>query len=600
MRKERESDPKPPLAWPLICLLFIGCQPAQLWRGSDAEMDEGLETLAALIESMSFEQACLQLHNLCESEGRLCEVTRFFCDPSDSELICLRLTYACQQRPGSRACRKLERKCAHEPPISPDSGTGPVADAAPEPDATPPRPDPDAGSVPDPDAAADPDATTDPCQPTTCADEGKNCGTISDGCGATLSCGSCTGSDTCGGGGLANVCGHLPALDTECSSAPNMRYVDGDDPAASDQNSGSEGSPWRTIQHAASVVAPGQVVCVKPGSYGERVRIDRSGTTTKRIVFRAYARRTATVDGGFEINAEDISLVGFRITRSGKVDAVKIRGDRAEVADNYFFDCEYKAIRGDWGAKPAAVRVVDNHIYHCQSGIVVEGEQWLVEGNEVERLYNYGNSDCDYARFFGNDHVFRDNFFHGTQQAEIGSAHVDCFQTWDGGGLYAQNVLFESNRCFNTHQALMTENDYDNIHHLIFRRNVIGHGPVGGYLGYGLFVKGLPYITAVNNTFVDIRYRAIYIRADNDRPKYATIKSNIFYNVGSSYTFEDASNVGDYNLLYRASNPDGGPNDFEADPLFVDPAGDDYRLTPASPACGAGEGGVDIGAFPCP
>src|SRR5205823_8468457 len=44
------------------------------------------------------------------------------------------------------------------------------------------------------------------CTPTTCAAQGKNCGTISNGCGGTLTCGSCTAPQTCGGG-VANVCG---------------------------------------------------------------------------------------------------------------------------------------------------------------------------------------------------------------------------------------------------------------------------------------------------------------------------------------------------------------------------------------------------------
>jgi hypothetical protein len=44
------------------------------------------------------------------------------------------------------------------------------------------------------------------CVPTTCAAEGKNCGSIPDGCGGTLTCGSCS-SGTCGGGGVPNVCG---------------------------------------------------------------------------------------------------------------------------------------------------------------------------------------------------------------------------------------------------------------------------------------------------------------------------------------------------------------------------------------------------------
>jgi hypothetical protein len=49
--------------------------------------------------------------------------------------------------------------------------------------------------------------TASACTPTTCAAEGKNCGTISDGCGGQLSCGTCTAPATCGGGGVANVCG---------------------------------------------------------------------------------------------------------------------------------------------------------------------------------------------------------------------------------------------------------------------------------------------------------------------------------------------------------------------------------------------------------
>jgi hypothetical protein len=49
--------------------------------------------------------------------------------------------------------------------------------------------------------------TSTSCKPTTCAAQGKNCGSISDGCGGTLPCGSCTSPQTCGGGGVANVCG---------------------------------------------------------------------------------------------------------------------------------------------------------------------------------------------------------------------------------------------------------------------------------------------------------------------------------------------------------------------------------------------------------
>jgi hypothetical protein len=59
-----------------------------------------------------------------------------------------------------------------------------------------------------------------PCTPTTCAAEGKNCGTISDNCGHQITCGTgmsstCAAPETCGGGGVANVCGCTP---TTCAT----------------------------------------------------------------------------------------------------------------------------------------------------------------------------------------------------------------------------------------------------------------------------------------------------------------------------------------------------------------------------------------------
>jgi len=46
------------------------------------------------------------------------------------------------------------------------------------------------------------------CTPTTCVAQGKNCGTIEDGCGGFLNCGSCPPGQTCGGRGTPNVCGN--------------------------------------------------------------------------------------------------------------------------------------------------------------------------------------------------------------------------------------------------------------------------------------------------------------------------------------------------------------------------------------------------------
>ena len=63
------------------------------------------------------------------------------------------------------------------------------------------------------------------CTLTSCAAAGKNCGTMSDGCGATLSCGACSGAQTCGGAGVTNVCGTCPnsctSLNKNCGTLNN-------------------------------------------------------------------------------------------------------------------------------------------------------------------------------------------------------------------------------------------------------------------------------------------------------------------------------------------------------------------------------------------
>jgi hypothetical protein len=54
-------------------------------------------------------------------------------------------------------------------------------------------------------------SSTSPCVKKTCADWGADCGQVSDGCGAlTASCGTCTGGNICGGGGVASKCGGAP------------------------------------------------------------------------------------------------------------------------------------------------------------------------------------------------------------------------------------------------------------------------------------------------------------------------------------------------------------------------------------------------------
>ncbi len=63
------------------------------------------------------------------------------------------------------------------------------------------------------------------CSPSTCADQGIECGAATDGCGNVLDCGGCAAGETCGGGGVPGKCGSAtctpktcPQLGWECGS----------------------------------------------------------------------------------------------------------------------------------------------------------------------------------------------------------------------------------------------------------------------------------------------------------------------------------------------------------------------------------------------
>lgn len=59
------------------------------------------------------------------------------------------------------------------------------------------------------------------CAPKTCAQVGASCGQVSDGCASLLDCGSCAAPESCGGGGVENQCGctcSLPHAVAECGS----------------------------------------------------------------------------------------------------------------------------------------------------------------------------------------------------------------------------------------------------------------------------------------------------------------------------------------------------------------------------------------------
>jgi hypothetical protein len=404
--------------------------------------------------------------------------------------------------------------------------------------------------------------------------------------------------------------------------APQTYFVDKN---GSDSNPGTAASPWLTISHAVPSVLPGDTVVVAPGIYRERVATRGLVNGPDYLSFTTNGAGTVETMG-FAIQNDYVSVNGFQITNANplgaNLPAVLIDGNFAKVLNNYIYNQYSRAygVGGSWYDRPQYAYVASNHIYHCQDGMYTFGFNWIVEWNEIERLYQYDSvNDSDYFNIFGEGHIFRYNYLHGTIQGEVANAHVDCFQTYDDlNSLYwCARCTIEHNICSDFHEGFIGEAQLLlKSHDIIIRNNIFHDGlpldanhPMGVK---GVIVHDIPGVIVTNNTFYNITYGLAWASSVYGAATNGVVMNNIMVNTGYGYEFQTASgNVGDYNLVYPGgSSYNVGPHDlYNVDPQFVNPANalgpdgrcwtsdDGFLLQAGSRAITSGANGTQVGAY---
>ncbi len=407
----------------------------------------------------------------------------------------------------------------------------------------------------------------------------------------------------------------------------------------------SSGCNYTTIQSCADIVAHGDTCSVGAGSYNERVTISASGTVngtgcTDWITFSGSSR-TANVNSGFLITGSCVAIDSFTIDPWTGQDytcdnvsvqcrnAIAFTGSNNKANNNYVHGWRGEgAISGtrgiSWASRPSNNIISNNYLYQCQQAIGVWGDNWSVTGNEINRLYAWtSGDDCDYMRAWGIGLTVSNNFFHGTILSEVGGAHVDCLQTWAGGGAYLSNLTYNQNWCSENHE-LISQYSASNANYAI-TNNVFANGLIaeGTTRGGGLDLEGVVNVTITGNTFYNTGaagwcdYQSTNCLARNNLvvfnlPNPATLYA---WQTGGSGSSEDHNLAyqlggGTLNVTWSLSpNPPNATDITDQDPLFVNTssilgadgipftADDGLRLQAGSPARGAGYGGVDIGAY---
>jgi len=391
----------------------------------------------------------------------------------------------------------------------------------------------------------------------------------------------------------------------------SVYVVDQAAPGAADTNAGTEESPFKTIQRAADAVKPGDTVCVMDGRYEERVKVATSGAEGQPITFQAMPRRSARV-WGFDLAASYIRVVGFEICGPKPLVAVEVDGSYCEVLDNYIHEMmQAVGTHGEYSAV-AHNRVAYNAVYHSEFGFVIQGNDWLVENNEVNRLFMYAAGrwfdDCDYSRFWGDGLIERYNYYHGTRQNEINTAHTDGIQTWLGGdSAWSKHVTLEYNAFFDFHQGCMVDSapNIGGVRYWTFRHNIYSTNWSPEFLrgGWGPDICQTLDVTVENCTIFSVNWSCIGLRGKESTN--GQIRDNILCDAERAVLdgdehFSHSEPIIEYNLTYETRALDGATNINGKDPLFVDPDGRNFRLRKGSPAIGTGKDGVTVGAMEWP
>jgi hypothetical protein len=85
------------------------------------------------------------------------------------------------------------------------------------------------------------------------------------------------------------------AIDQPQVTGPKL-FVDA--ARGNDTNAGTMQAPWKSLAHALRRLKPGDTLCLRGGTYHEKVSLTRSGTAEAPITIASYPGELAVIDGG--------------------------------------------------------------------------------------------------------------------------------------------------------------------------------------------------------------------------------------------------------------------------------------------------------------
>jgi len=390
----------------------------------------------------------------------------------------------------------------------------------------------------------------------------------------------------CGGSSTTLPDSGLQAdLTLDTAALPATHWVT---PTGNDSGPGTKAQPWKTLAKAASVVVPGDVVQVLPGSYAG-FYLERSGTAGKRIIFRGAnstgvkitATNGRTPDG---INIENCNWVTVQNFVVNNMPRTGIRAALANRVSILNCTCQNNA---KWGILTGFC----NHL-------LIEGN--TCSGSVAEHGIYVGNSG-DYP-------VVRRNTCYGNHGCGI---HCNADASMGGDGIIS-HAVFDSNIVYDNGVGGGSGINCDGVTDSKITNNLLYNNHASGISLYRIDgAVGSARNQVVNNTVVqasDGRW-ALNIA---DGSTNAVVRNNILLHTLSyrgSLVIDAASRSGfssDYNLCsgpfsadgdstlktlaqWRALGYDAHSAVATAAAIFANPGANNYRPLSPGPAIDKGE-----------
>jgi len=392
-------------------------------------------------------------------------------------------------------------------------------------------------------------------------------------------------------------------------------YVDQGDSRASDSNSGTATSPWKTLLKATQTAVAGDVVVVKAGRYVDPASTweaafnpVNSGTAQAPIVFRSEPRLAAVVaPGDFPLNHSQafgvenrnyIVIDGFKA--EGQIQMLGCIGGTIQNCEVIYGSVEGDDLSLNWGLTlhtSSQMLVRNNYVHnmnndgnnaHNTAGIMVfQSNNSVIENNDVD--CGGGTVYASYGQKGGliTFNVWRRNIARNGVTGFLGMGSTDNTKLSSDNQFYSNIIINSSQSAFELDHATARFDIYNNVAYnsgafvwagyddaantaMRFWNNLV----VGGKDGYH------------RETGATVDWHALV--ASSDHNNFNTPKVAVWNWGGSSYT----------TLATWTPATLFDPLSLSINPGFVNAAGGDFHLSTTSLCRGVGLNGVDLGAYP--